>query len=157
RLSPHEGFSVFRSADRFALTEQSVPATPGYVFAGNFLPGLQVGHPGFRIHIGIDERQRYLQRVRVDELVSFFNAGIKALWKTEGVDPRSLIKADSGDEKRVTLPCADGVSVPGRAEIVDRLIRWDCSSVEPDFTRPSFFLPELNHPVRQHDHFVVIV
>src|SRR5262247_1480813 len=76
------------------------------------LKDLLIAFPGPDICLGVRDIQGHLQMVVVHATVAFFHSHLVAVRGAVLVKPGSVIEAVRIDDKRISLPMADSVSVP---------------------------------------------
>src|SRR5215510_6149209 len=76
------------------------------------LKDLLIAFPSSDIGLGVSDVQDHLQMVVVHATVAFFHSHLVAVRGAVLVKPSSVGEVVRVDDKRVSLPVADGVSVP---------------------------------------------
>src|SRR6478672_5924645 len=106
------------------------------------LKDLLVAFPSPDIGLGVSDIQDHLQMVVVHATVAFFHSHLVAVRGAVLVQPRRFIKAVRVDDKRISLPMANGVSVPtGVRRVSVRKLSPICPNVSPC----AVVLEKLNH------------
>src|SRR5580704_8220298 len=72
-----------------------------------------VAHPGFRVGLRVGESHGHFQSIGIDAAPAFLQVHLVAVRISEVVEPGSVVVTDRVDDKSVSLPFANGVSVPG--------------------------------------------
>src|SRR5215475_10798968 len=76
------------------------------------LKDLLIAFPGSGIGLGVSDVQGHLQMVVVHAAVAFFHSHLVAVRGAVLVKPGSVTEVVRVDDKRVSLPMTNGVSVP---------------------------------------------
>ena len=99
---------------------------------------------GFVVRLRVVNGQHQFKAVVVDPVIAFLHAHFVAVRITEMIEPGFLIEPDGVYDECVSVPLADGVSVPIRIGIFRK-----CPPVRPDRSAYRMILKELHHLVRQ--------
>src|SRR5271167_465757 len=105
------------------------------------LKDLLIAFPSPDIRLGVSDIQDHLQMVVVHAMVALFHSHLVAVRGAILVEPRSVIKVVRVDDKRVSLPMANCVSVPTWVHVVTRKF----SPIRPYVAPSAAILEELNH------------
>src|SRR6185295_20028602 len=76
------------------------------------LKDLLIAFPSSNIGLGVSDIQGHLQMVVVHATVAFFHSHLVAVRGAVRVKPGSVIEVIRVDDKRISLPAANGVSIP---------------------------------------------
>src|SRR5579863_7954418 len=76
------------------------------------LKDLLIAFPGSDVRLGISDIQDHLQMVVIQAMVPLFHSHLVAVRGAILVEPSSVIKVVRVDDKRISLPMANCVSVP---------------------------------------------
>src|SRR5262245_25454519 len=101
-----------------------------------------IAFPSSDIGLGVRDVQGHLQMVVVYATVAFFHSHLIAVRGAVLVKPASGLEAVRVDDKRVSLPMANCISVPTG---VRRFGVWKFSPIGPNVAPGAVVLEELNH------------
>src|SRR5262245_56731547 len=105
------------------------------------LKDLFVAFPSPDIGFGVSDIQGHLQMVVVHATVAFFHSHLVAVRGAVLVKPSSVSEVIRVDDKRISLPMANCVSVPTLVRVGVRKLSPICPNVAPG----AVVLEELNH------------
>src|SRR4029077_11568169 len=105
-----------------------------------------VAHPRFRVGLRIRESHGHFQSVGIDAAPAFLQAHLVAMRISEVVEPGSVIVTDRVGDEGVSLPFANGVSVPGWVGIFRQR-----SAIGPNRAPDVMVLHMLQNSVGRHD------
>src|SRR5262244_945850 len=105
------------------------------------LKDLLIAFPSSDIGLGVSDIQGHLQMVVVHATVAFFHSHLIAVRGAVLVEPTRVSEVVRVDDKRISLPMANGVSKPTRV----RVGVWKFSPIRPDVAPDAVGLEELNH------------
>src|SRR5437870_7071475 len=98
----------------------------------NFYPPLQLnnarlGLPGFRVGLGIIDREVELNRCVIDAAVTLDGAHLLTVWLALRAQPGLIIEPGGFHNQRISFPPADGIPIPSRVGIFRKL-----AAIHPD-------------------------
>src|SRR5205823_2309406 len=99
-----------------------------------------VAFPRSDIRLGVSDVQGQLQMVVIHASVALFHRHLVAVRGAILVEPTGIGKVVRVDDERVSLPMADGVSIPARVRIVARKF----SAIRPYVAPDAIISEELN-------------
>src|SRR5579859_1384735 len=105
-----------------------------------------VAHPRFRVGLWVSEGHGHFQSIGIDAAPAFLEAHLVAMWISEVVEPGSVVVTGGVDDKSVSLPFTNGVSVPGWVGIFRQR-----SAISPDRAPDVMVLHVLQNSVGRHD------
>src|SRR6266566_951361 len=136
----HSEFHDVRTAELLHLARRRLTDSFGKFFLfrrnaegfRNFYPWLQLnnarlGFPGFRVGLGIIDREVELNRVAIDAAVTLDGAHLLTVWLALRAQPGLIIEPGGFHNQRISFPPADGIPIPSRVGIFRKL-----AAIHPD-------------------------
>src|SRR5262245_60621922 len=98
--------------------------------AGPRLDRTRLRHPRLRVRLGIFDCQCVLDRVAIDAMISLNSPHLVAVRLTLRAKPGLFVETDCFDDKGVTIPSADRISIPSWIRIIRKF-----APVHPNFAK----------------------